>query len=919
MASPFKYFRKHQKQAFVGLGVMAMISFIVLPVLLQYLGSGSTASVTFATSTLGNIGQQELYALNHRRQALANFYQTLGLEMYQQTQSNSGFPQLGAELQQMSEEAMVEEWIVARYMQKQGHHVTDAEVGEFLATVARGNSLDENSPKAMITEQIYQSALRNAGISDYDVKALIADELLVSRFRSSTMQSVRTLSPAAMFDWYNQFNRQMKIEVIPVSINEFTANIPEPSEKTLKKFFEENKFRDNNPNAAESGFSVPKQFHIQVVSYQESLAKPEEITDDEVQQYYEKNKEALYKIAPQTQQQTPTGLGNIPTPGMSGKLSMPPTLPQSDNTTVPTATPSATTEPAAIEPVTMEPVTPAPITTPEVKPENESSASGTEVPASVSAAPEEQPDTSTENQAESPAGLDQEEKKDGENEGKSSWNHMNAPIRFVSYQTEEASEPEVSAQDDAQPVAVSETAPQDAVESENPQGNLPSENAATESQPAENSAATALEVAPSATNPLATTTPAAPSATSVPAVNFNATLPLGTALVPSPFSSLITQYKLLDDALKTEIREKLALERLQTKLKSIENAMNVYYGQYVAHLQRPNAKLDSRPDLAALVRDVGFQYADLENVNSFNMVNKDLFFAQSMIGDSTTGGDSVYGTLFGRSGGVNQNKPYLAENWAQKTHYLFWVTDTSEEHIPKFNDKGIAEQVKERWAAVEASKPAKEKAEQLAEIAKKSGKSLIETFTSRENASQDVKTIVESEYFSFRKLPDNYFLYIYNGMPVPAQFGEVREKNVLPGESLVKNTVLKNLGQEFMEGVYDLNVGEIGVFANQSQDTFYLVRKAEISPLDDAAFTSYQAAQQFELRIYTQIALQQRNYELNQGLQKDVFAKTNFAWKVKPSEYQQQIKLESSERNQNGGADNRFPPGRNYPLNLPEF
>ncbi|MDR1493488.1 MAG: hypothetical protein LBT05_12305 [Planctomycetaceae bacterium] len=891
MASPFKYFRKHQKQAFVGLGVMAMISFIVLPALLHYLGSGSVANVTFATSKFGSIGQQELEAFNHRRQALANFYQTLGLEIYRQTQSNSGFARLGAELQQMNEEEMIEEWIIARYMQTQGSHVTDAEIGEFLSSLARDFSLDENNPKNVITEQIYQNALRGAGISDYDAKALIADGLLVSRFRSSTMQSVRTLSPAAMFDWYNQFNRQMKIEAIPVSVNDFKASIAEPSEKTLKKFFEENKFRDNNPNAAESGFSMPKQFHIQAVSYQESLAKPEEITDNEVRQYYEKNKEALYKITPQTQQQSPPGFGNIPTPGASGKLSIPPTLPQSDNAPEP---PPATTEPAPPA------LTITPETEPDVKPENENPAPEIETPAAP-AAPEEQPSPNTENTTEIPA--NQEEKKDGENEEKSSWNSIDSPIRFVSYQAEEKSEQE--------PPAQQEVVSQENATSENTQENPQQENAEPESQPVAASASVLPEILPPTTVASETTPAISPSAASP-----NTTLPLGTALSPP---SLTTQYKLLDAALKAEIREKLALERLQAKLKKIEDAMNVYYEKYVVHLQKPNTKLESRPDLAALALDAGFQYADFENVNTFNIVGKDFFFAQSMVGNSATGGDSVYGTLFGRSGGVNQNKPYLAENWAQKTHYLFWVTETSEERVPKFTDKGVAEQVKERWLSVEARKPAKEKAEQLADIAKKSGKSLIETFTSGENANQDVKTIVESEYFSFRRLPENYFLYIYNGLPVPAQFGEVREKDVLPDESFVKNTVLKNLGQEFMEGVYDLNVGEIGVFANQSQDAFYLVRKTEISPSDDAAFTSYQAGPPFELRIYAQIAIQQRSYELNQGLQKEVFAKTNFAWKVKPSEYRQQLKLESSERNQNDGADNRFPPGRNYPINLPEF
>ena len=90
MASPFKLFRKHQKQAFLGLGLMAILSFIVLPALLQSFGARQAMRVVFAKSRFGTIGQMELQNLEIRRQKLVQFYQQLYQVVVTATQGPNG-------------------------------------------------------------------------------------------------------------------------------------------------------------------------------------------------------------------------------------------------------------------------------------------------------------------------------------------------------------------------------------------------------------------------------------------------------------------------------------------------------------------------------------------------------------------------------------------------------------------------------------------------------------------------------------------------------------------------------------------------------------------------------------------------------------------------------------------------------------
>jgi hypothetical protein len=264
---------------------------------------------------------------------------------------------------------------------------------------------------------------------------------------------------------------------------------------------------------------------------------------------------------------------------------------------------------------------------------------------------------------------------------------------------------------------------------------------------------------------------------------------------------------------------------------------------------------------------------------------------------------------------VNENRGYRSQS--DGTEYLFWVTKIDEARIPKFDEPGMVEKVEARWRQVQARPLVLEKVETLAQVAKQAEGSLIEYFSSHPNP--DVKTVVGTEFFSWLEIfyPREF---MYMGRPPTFFPSEVRETGVMPDESIRNNKVLKNIRNDFMQAVYNLEPGGIAVTHNESKDTFYVVRLAEVAPSDDMAFDSYSTAVPGLRSIYRQTAVQDRLDKARQGALKKVFEKTKFQWKIKPSEYQQQERLNAQQRPaRQRPTDQRLPGEGPIPLNLPQF
>ncbi len=868
MASPFKLFRKYQKSAFVILGVMAMVSFIVLPAILQYMGGSGTVDVTFATSRFGKIDAMQLNRITTETSNLAQFYEQLAREIIIKDQMRCvPLENAAYMLRNVTEEQAVEQWLIARYMREEGFTVSREDVGAYLSQM----TFNPTAQKSYATEETFREAVKAlSGFNDEYVTYLVSNQMLLEQFYNMSIMNVRALTPETEFDWYNRFNRMMKIEAIPVAVGDFTAQVSEPSQKELKKFFEDNKFRDRNPRALESGFAIPMMVKGEYVSFDKSMLKSDEVTDAEIEKYYEDNKKDLYVERPMT---TTPGMTGIPNPGGIGTLTVPgatdeTTTPSGDTTTTPIVEPSPEAAP----------------TTPEQ----------TETPANEPApATEEKPAPANEESTTPPA------------ETSSLFNH-NLPIRLVSYQSEDA-----EAQNDAAPAAENKT--DDAT------------TTPVETQPG-------AQTEPATETPVITLPPgggiggsALGGRTGLGSGLGGTTSPFGRTVLPNlgggatspaltgvPQPQMPVTYRPLDDTLKAEIREIIAREKMNDKLKQVQETMSEYRRQYIKELQQKKAKTPL-PDLAAQAKNLGLKYVDLGRLDYFDLIDKHYDFAASAISANNTS-YQVAQAMFLDRGVVNENREYRSSDRRDGTEYLFWVTEITEPKIPTYDTPGIAEQVEARWRQVEARSLARAKADELAKSVKQADGSLIEYFSA--NPNKEVKTVVGTEFFTWMDFNNPYY-YQYMNRPPDIFLGEVRESGVLPNEAERNNVVLRDIGEEFMQTVYNMTPGEIAVAHNRPENTFYVVRLAEVTPTDDEAFESYTMTSPDNKAIYNMAAVQDRLVKARQGAVKQVFEKTKFAWKVKPSEYQQQERLKSQQRQ----ADNKSPNDSrgNVPPNVPRF
>ena len=87
------------------------------------------------------------------------------------------------------------------------------------------------------------------------------------------------------------------IEAVPVAVANYVKQVSDPKEEELKSFFEENKERYSNPESPEPGFHRPHKVALEYFRADyDKFATPQTVTEAEMQQEYEKNKDYLRPV-----------------------------------------------------------------------------------------------------------------------------------------------------------------------------------------------------------------------------------------------------------------------------------------------------------------------------------------------------------------------------------------------------------------------------------------------------------------------------------------------------------------------------------------------------------------------------------------------------------------------------------------------
>ena len=348
------------------------------------------------------------------------------------------------------------------------------------------------------------------------------------------------------------------------------------------------------------------------------------------------------------------------------------------------------------------------------------------------------------------------------------------------------------------------------------------------------------------TTPVPPTTPAPPAdpaatapAGPAPAGQVTPEAPAGDKLAPKP-----VQYKPLDDALRTEIRQELARNAAripaQEKLDQAANAVRQALEEYSKQLSRMNgvkgAAKPTPPDFAVLAKDNYLTYAktplwdlvDVFQIQQALPVDKDPPYYDIVRANETMFSQqsgmmrrSLINVGFG--GNVALFMPrrlidgFLAGDQFEippEKLFIYWREEVVPESVPALAE--IREEVVRAWKMKQALPLARAKAEQLAKQAGEAGKPLSEVFT--DNAAKVIKS--------------NPFTWMTRGaMPGSTSGGSTLSS--VSGKAGEEAVTVSGAGEDFMRAVFDLKPGHVGVAVNQPESFVYVVRVETEEPSDE--------------------------------------------------------------------------------------
>ena len=273
MASPFSIFRKNQKLMYAVLTLMAMISFVFLPIVLQNMGGRATKNPILVTSKYGSLRASDLQILTQQRHQILAVLNDVVQDLLRQAGVNPGYAQQyiagKTGIESSSEESVIDSWLLARQGQQLGMVVSNSAINAFLKDLTEDR----------VPSPVMQGVLRSHGFSDYQFFHAMRDELAALELKRMFQVSVAGIPPAQRWHYFARVNQMATIQALPVAVGKFTDAIAEPTEEQLTKFFEEHKTAYPRPDLPDPGFREPPMIALEY--FQAPLDKFTAVVTDE--------------------------------------------------------------------------------------------------------------------------------------------------------------------------------------------------------------------------------------------------------------------------------------------------------------------------------------------------------------------------------------------------------------------------------------------------------------------------------------------------------------------------------------------------------------------------------------------------------------------------------------------------------------
>ncbi|MEX2141954.1 MAG: hypothetical protein WD894_21995 [Pirellulales bacterium] len=784
MASPFTVFRRNQKVLLAVTGILAMIAFVFLGTCVQSPGPVQAyENPTVVSWKYGDITEGEMADRIVMRRILNHFLRSARVA--------AGFPVNQNETVFLeTEDSVVRSMVLARRGRELGLVIGDDLVNRVLAQLTNNRvppaeleriigNVGIEGRQRITAKQIFD-ALREELLARH-VAMLFLDGL-----GAEGQDAVPPLdTPAQRWDHFRRLERKATVQVLPVPVAEFTEEVGKPSDEQLQKLFNDYKDRFPAPNSPEPGFRQPYRARFEFFkSDNEELvtAEMKNVTEDEVREYYEKNKDAKFRKS----KLTPIDEG---------------------------AEKEDAKDDAAPEDATKDAKKDG------VKEDNakgkESAAQGSDVEKTSDAksadkvkdepTKEDQDSKPTDDAAPADAKSLPKSDQDAKGAEKSAHLSRHSPFRLANFQDEKGQSGDAPKQpdnDEPKSEAKREPAPdaaRDKASAEPKTGDTKKDVAKDDSAP--DTARDTKEA------PKDETAPDAADATKDAKSDGAKT----DAPEPEP-----VEYRPLEQV-EEEIRRTLARERVQKLVEERFTELRAEVNRYAKlrmRWEREVAKNPEEPkpkplDLQALADKYELKLFTTELISRIDTANNpDLDIARSY--DFSAGSP---GRPFAEWSAVafekgNLYRPRTSDS-LEGNRFLWWKIEEKQGQVPKFSD--ARQEVLEAWKRIQARDVAKRQAEQYAKTVRQAKQPMKEVF-----AQDKDLPVTEVGPFSWLTRPN-----------VPMDMMQQ-----LPQVHYPEIAGVLNPSAEFMEATFDLAPDEVGVAFNHPKSIVYVIQPVSFTPSD---------------------------------------------------------------------------------------
>jgi hypothetical protein len=700
------------------------------------------------------------------------------------------------------QQVMLEAIILQKKAEQMGIVVSDAAINDFIDTELTDNKLSGEEEMAIMEKFKSGSQTRLSQSQLFDALRFELQARNLYRLLISDVGSPGT--PEQRYDYFSRLYRKATIQVMPVAVKDFADKVPDPNDAELRAFFEKYKDDLSNPNSPDPGFKEPARGKFQYfVAKQEDLIKEEKpkITNDEIKEYYDKNKENFRKspddegtVAPDKSKK-PDATSKSDSAGKSEQ--------KPDNTEKkPDASAGGkTSEPGkAATGAAPSPEKPAP-----AKAATDKDAGASDKPSAGKAA-DKVPADSKSPDAKAAAGS-----------GKSAalapfYRHQAAEELIALADGTPLAAP--AAKDGVKPDAAKTPAAQ---AKDAPSKDAPTATTADKSPTSGKPAADAANVGGDGKSPnsdkSAAPKPESPK-TETPKSTVGGTGNPDVDLKPNeaPKKIPIVEYESLDnEKVRDEIRTSIAREKVGQRIDDIFKALSANVSSYGRKLSvwavKKEGDAPTLPDFRALATSKGVQFEETGLISA-QQAHDTTELGKSLSDTFTADGRMARSYFLQQAfnSSIPKFSPYTTLSADDELNFLWWRIDFRDAYVPEF-DK-VKQEVLEAWKLREARKLALAKAKEYADQANKQHSELKEMFQFEKNLH--VSQIGPFTWMSQLSVAQN-----------PEQPAPLRMTPI---------TGVEKAGDEFMRSVFGLDVGSAGVAMNEPQTIAYVIQAISFDP-----------------------------------------------------------------------------------------